>query len=135
MFVSKVALAVLAVALANPARAVCGITDDASAGDCQHLLDNFPATLNFGSKCHYFVGAISHDAFNVACYGGCCIYSDQNGVSVDLVKQAAQTTLDGCQDSQTGTVNGRTTVSGDGSNPPSICLSNGNGCGGCFHNE
>ncbi|KAH7921608.1 hypothetical protein BV22DRAFT_1177084 [Leucogyrophana mollusca] len=97
MFVRKVALALFAVALASPARAVCGITDDASrvgfvffisgeslqclsltgyccvprAGDCQHLLDNFPATLNFGSKCHYFVGAISHDAFNVACYGGC----------------------------------------------------------------
>ncbi|KAH7921591.1 hypothetical protein BV22DRAFT_997456, partial [Leucogyrophana mollusca] len=99
--------------------------------DCQHLLDNFPTTLNFGNKCHYFVGAISRDAFNVACYGGYCIYSDQNSVSADLVKQGAQTTLTGCQDTKTGTVNGRTTLSGDGSNLPSICLSDGNGCGGC----
>ncbi|KAH7921592.1 hypothetical protein BV22DRAFT_1038458 [Leucogyrophana mollusca] len=30
MFVSKVALALLAVAFASPARAVCGITDDVS---------------------------------------------------------------------------------------------------------
>ena len=61
-----------------------------------------------------------------------CIYSDQNGISADLIKQGAQTVL-GCR-GPLGTVNGRTKLQ-SGSDAPSICLSNGNGCGGCFHNE
>jgi len=135
----KVGTAVALVALANSnnlfafAQTVCGITDDASVTDCQHILDNFP-TPNFGSKCSYSVNGIFHDAFNTACFGGCCIYSDQNGVSADLIKQGAQTVL-GCQDLSSGTVNGRTKLQGAGSDAPSICLSDGNGCGGCFHNE
>ena len=114
------------------------------------IIDNFPVP-NFGNKCHYTVNGIIHDAFNTACFGGCecspgnclpegirtypiigCIYSDQNGVSGDLIKQGAQTVL-GCQGPK-GTVNGRTKLQ-TGSDAPSICLSNGNGCGGCFHNE
>ncbi|KIJ57896.1 hypothetical protein HYDPIDRAFT_120111, partial [Hydnomerulius pinastri MD-312] len=63
-----------------------------------------------------------------------CIYVDQNQVSADIVKQGARSTL-GCTDNQNGLVNGRTRMDGYGSNPPSVCLSNGHGCGGCFYNE
>jgi hypothetical protein len=58
-----------------------------------------------------------------------CIYSDQNGVSRDLVLQGAQAVLSNCAGSNT--VNGRSKLPG-GSGGATICLSDGNGCGGCF---
>jgi hypothetical protein len=58
-----------------------------------------------------------------------CIYSDQNAVTRDLVIQGAQAVLSNC--SATTTVNGRSKVPG-GSGAATICLSDGNGCGGCF---
>jgi len=107
----------------------CGITNDASLPDCQYLIANYPSAPNFGNKCHYYKFPLFHDAFDTACHGTCCIYSDQNGVSRDLVLQGAQAVLSNCAGSNT--VNGRSKLPG-GSGGATICLSDGNGCGGCF---
>lgn len=124
----------------------CGTTSDATLSDCQFLTSDQPtwdAAYNLDNTCHFtnfLADLYDATAYNVACYGNCCVYvygasafSDPGGgYSYDsqLLKNEAAGLL-GCGDTAANKVNGMQKFS-DGH---AVCLSNGDGCGDCFDDD